>query len=63
MTVRALGTSDVPMESELNESKKRNESLCAVAYTLKKYVRKPKGSPPGQVVIQREKVILVRPEL
>ena len=43
-------------------SKKRNESLCAVAYTLKKYVRKPKGSPPGQVVIQREKVILVNPE-
>lgn len=44
-------------------SKRKTDSLCPVAYTQKKYVRKPKGSLPGQVVLQQEKVILVKPEL
>ncbi len=43
-------------------SKRKNHSLCPVIYTPKKYVRKPKGSVPGQVVVEREKVLLVIPD-
>jgi len=43
-------------------SKRRTDSLCPVIYTEKKYVRKPKGSAPGQVLVDREQVILVKPE-
>jgi predicted ribosome quality control (RQC) complex YloA/Tae2 family protein len=35
--------------------------LVPVIYTPKKFVRKPKGSNPGQVVVDREEVILVSP--
>jgi predicted ribosome quality control (RQC) complex YloA/Tae2 family protein len=42
-------------------SKAKSSSLVPVAYTLKKYVRKPKGSRPGQVVIEREEVVIVPP--
>ncbi|MGV3505344.1 MAG: NFACT RNA binding domain-containing protein [Adhaeribacter sp.] len=42
-------------------SKRKNDSMCPVLYTPKKYVRKPKGSAPGSVVVEREKVILVTP--
>jgi len=31
--------------------------------TEKKYVRKPKGAPPGTVVLEREKVIFAEPGL
>jgi len=44
-------------------SKRRNESLCPVTYTLKKYVRKRKGDPPGMVIVEKETVIMVRPNL
>ncbi|MBY0434734.1 MAG: NFACT RNA binding domain-containing protein, partial [Cyclobacteriaceae bacterium] len=43
-------------------SKRKNESLCPVAYTSKKYVRKRKGDPAGAVVVEREEVILVTPQ-
>ncbi len=43
-------------------SKRKNDSLCPVMYTPKKWVRKPKGAAPGAVVVDREKVILVKPE-
>ena len=43
-------------------SKRKNDTLCPVMYTEKKYVRKPKGAFPGQVVVEREKVLLVTPE-
>lgn len=43
-------------------SKRKNDTLCPVMYTPKKYVRKPKGALPGQVVVEREKVLLVTPE-
>ncbi len=43
-------------------SKRKTESLCAVAYTIKKYVRKRKGDPAGAVVVEREDVILVEPK-
>ncbi len=44
-------------------SRRKNDSLCPVAYTQRKYVRKPKGAPPGTVVMEREKVLLVVPGL
>jgi len=43
-------------------SKRKNDSLCPVIYTPKKYVRKSKGASPGQVVVEREKVLLVVPK-
>lgn len=43
-------------------SKRKNESLCPVAYTFKKYVRKRKGDPPGMVVAEKESVIMVSPK-
>lgn len=42
-------------------SKRKNESLCPVIVTPKKYVRKRKGDPPGAVVVDREEVMLVEP--
>ncbi len=42
-------------------SKNRTEGLASVSYTEKKYVRKPKGLPPGKVIMDREKVIMVKP--
>lgn len=44
-------------------SKMKTASLVPVAMTEKKYVRKPRGAPPGTVVIEREKVLFVRPAL
>ena len=43
-------------------SKRKTDSLAPVAYTLAKFVRKKKGSPPGTVLIEKEKVILVAPK-
>jgi predicted ribosome quality control (RQC) complex YloA/Tae2 family protein len=43
-------------------SKRKHDSLCPVAYTPKKYVRKRKGAAPGEVIVEREQVILVTPE-
>ncbi|MES2734451.1 MAG: NFACT RNA binding domain-containing protein [Bacteroidota bacterium] len=44
-------------------SKRRTDSLCPVIVTPKKFVRKPKGLPEGAVVIDKEEVIMVVPEL
>lgn len=44
-------------------SKMKNASMVPVAMTEKKYVRKPKGAPPGTVVLEREKVIFAEPML
>jgi hypothetical protein len=38
----------------------RGELTCEVQYTPRKYVRKPRGSPPGLVVVEREKVLVLR---
>ncbi|MBL7961359.1 DUF814 domain-containing protein, partial [bacterium] len=43
-------------------SKAKSSSLVPVAYTLRKYVRKRKGSRPGQVIIEREEVVIVPPK-
>jgi predicted ribosome quality control (RQC) complex YloA/Tae2 family protein len=42
-------------------SKRKNEALCPVAFTQKKFVRKRKGDPAGMVVVEKEEVILVEP--
>jgi predicted ribosome quality control (RQC) complex YloA/Tae2 family protein len=44
-------------------SKRKNESLCPVSVTPKKYVRKRKGDLPGLVVVEREQVLMVTPSL
>ncbi|MBA4144856.1 MAG: hypothetical protein C0523_03760, partial [Cytophaga sp.] len=44
-------------------SKRRTETLCAVIYTPKKFVRKRKGDPAGAMVVEKEEVILVEPRL
>ncbi len=43
-------------------SKARNDTLVPVAYTQKKYVRKPRKSKPGLVTIEREKSVMVAPK-
>jgi predicted ribosome quality control (RQC) complex YloA/Tae2 family protein len=42
-------------------SKRKNESLCPVVVTPKKFVRKRKGDPPGVVVVEREEVVMAEP--
>lgn len=42
-------------------SKLKGNTLSAVSYTLKKFVRKPKGAHPGMVVVDKELVVLVPP--
>lgn len=44
-------------------SKAKHSSLVPVIYTQRKYVRKPRGAKPGQVVCEREKTVVVRPVL
>jgi predicted ribosome quality control (RQC) complex YloA/Tae2 family protein len=44
-------------------SQQRNGKYVPVAYTHKKYVRKPKGAAPGSVTMAREQVIMVEPKL
>lgn len=41
----------------------RNATYVPVVYTQKKYVRKPKGANVGAVTLEREEVIMVKPEL
>jgi predicted ribosome quality control (RQC) complex YloA/Tae2 family protein len=42
-------------------SKAKSDTLCPVIYTSRKYIRKPKGSAPGQVMVDREEVLIVPP--
>ncbi|MFA3781928.1 NFACT RNA binding domain-containing protein [Melioribacteraceae bacterium 4301-Me] len=44
-------------------SKAKTSSLVPVSYTLKKFVRKNKKLEVGQVIIEREEVILAKPEI
>lgn len=44
-------------------SKRKNDTLCPVICTPKKYVRKPKGAMAGMVKVEREDVIMVNPML
>ena len=40
----------------------RDDAIVDVQYTPKRYLRKPKGSAPGAVVVDREKVLVLRIE-
>lgn len=42
-------------------SKAKHDTLCPVIYTPRKYVRKAKNLAPGQVIVEKEKVVLVEP--
>ena len=42
-------------------SKRRTDSLCPVIVTPKKFVRKPKGLAEGQVIVEKEEVVMVVP--
>ena len=44
-------------------SKARHSGLVPVIYTRRKYVRKPRGARAGQVLCEREKMIVVAPAL
>lgn len=44
-------------------SKRKNDSLCPVVVTPKKFVRKRKGDPAGAVVVEREEVVMVVPKI
>ena len=44
-------------------SKMKTSALVPVAMTERKYVRKPKGASAGTVMIEREKILFVRPTL
>lgn len=43
-------------------SKRKNDSLCPVIHTPKKFVRKRKGDPPGSVIVEKEEVMMVEPK-
>jgi predicted ribosome quality control (RQC) complex YloA/Tae2 family protein len=38
----------------------REEAIVEITYGLRKHVRKPRGSAPGTVVLDREKVLVLR---
>lgn len=42
-------------------SKRKTDSLCPVIVTHKKYIRKMKGAPAGQVIVEKEEVVMVTP--
>lgn len=42
-------------------SKRKNDTLCPVTVTPRKFVRKSKNLLPGAVIVEKEKVILVEP--
>jgi predicted ribosome quality control (RQC) complex YloA/Tae2 family protein len=44
-------------------SKAKTSGMAPVSYTFKKYVHKKKGLDPGQVIMSKEDVVLVRPEI
>jgi len=44
-------------------SKAKTAGTAPVAYTFAKYVTKRKGMEPGKVMLQKESVLLVRPEI
>lgn len=43
-------------------SKRRNDSLCPVTVTPRKFVRKAKGLAPGAVKVEKESVVMVVPK-
>jgi len=44
-------------------SKAKTSGMAPVSYTFRKYVHKKKGLDPGQVILSKESVVLVKPEI
>ncbi|MEA5461322.1 NFACT RNA binding domain-containing protein [Arcicella sp. LKC2W] len=44
-------------------SKRRNDTLCPVIVTPKKFVRKTRDLGEGQVIVEKEEVIMIEPQL
>ncbi len=44
-----------------SNSKRKQDSLCPVIVTPRKYIRKGKGLPPGKVIVEKEEVVIVKP--
>jgi len=69
--LRIKGRTDTPPRTILEQaaaiaawhSKARTSALAPVIITQRKYVRKPRKSLPGTVIVERGKVILVEPRL
>jgi len=57
-----LGTIEKVAEIAAFNSKARTDTLAAVIYTDRKFVRKPKRANPGAVIVEKEEVILVEPK-
>ena len=44
------------------QSKAKGAGLAPVIYTKRKYIRKPKGSAHGAVIVQKEQVVIIEPK-
>ena len=42
-------------------SKRKTDTLCPVIYTPKKFVRKVKGALAGQVIVEKEEIVMIEP--
>ncbi len=71
VVIRMNNTKEYPPKEILSEaasvaayySKARGSAMAPVSYTKKKFVRKPKGTPPGLVYLDREDVVMVEPNI
>ncbi len=69
VVIRTKGAPDKVPQSVLHRaamiaalhSNQKHSGLVPIDYTLKKYVRKPRGAAPGSVEVQREKTLHVAP--
>ena len=69
VVIRTNGKPEAVPRSVLHEaaelaarhSDSKHSSLVPVDYTLRKYVRKPKGAPAGKALYQNEKTIFITP--
>jgi predicted ribosome quality control (RQC) complex YloA/Tae2 family protein len=70
VVVRMQGrTGGIPRQSLVEAAKlaayysqARSHGKVTVSYTLKKFVRKPRKSPPGLVTVTHEKTVVVKPD-
>jgi hypothetical protein len=46
----------------LHFSRARGEKKAEIQYVQRRYVRKPRGAPPGAVIVERERVLLLETE-
>jgi predicted ribosome quality control (RQC) complex YloA/Tae2 family protein len=67
--MKVQGKGKVPGKKDIEEaasiaayySKARTSKLVPVAYAERRHVRKPRKAPPGTVIVEREKVLMVEP--